>query len=47
LAINALKNLTTDTKLYTILLGWYATESSFTFTDIQNDKDENDGKFLV
>ena len=24
-----------------------ATESSFTFTDIQNDKDENDGKFLV
>ena len=50
LAINTLKNLTTNTKLYTILLGWYATESSFTlftFTDIQNDEDKNDGKFLV
>ena len=40
---NALNNLTTDPKLYTILSGWYATESLFTPT---NEEDENDGKHL-
>jgi hypothetical protein len=42
----ALKNLTIDPKLYTILSGWYATEDSFTYTNIQNDENENDGKFI-
>jgi hypothetical protein len=42
----ALKNLTIDPKLYTILSGWYATEESFTYTNIQNDENENDGKFI-
>jgi len=45
-SINALNNLTTDPKLYTILSNWYATESPSTFTNIQNDdEDESDGKF--
>jgi hypothetical protein len=42
---NALKNLTTDPKLYTILSGWYATENPFAFANIQNNEDKNDGKF--
>ena len=43
---NALNNLTSDPKLYTILSGWYATESPFIFTNIQNDEDENSSKFI-
>lgn len=39
---NALNNLTTDPKLYTILSGWYATESPFTFVN-----EEDDGKFYL
>ncbi|CAG8747090.1 10345_t:CDS:2, partial [Funneliformis caledonium] len=38
---NALNNLTSDPKLYTILSDWYATESPFILTNIQNDEDEN------
>ena len=43
---NALNNITMDPKLYTILLNWYATESSFT-NNIQNDGEvESDGKCI-
>jgi hypothetical protein len=38
---NALKNLSTDPNLYTILSGWYATESlSITNTDQNEDKND-------
>ena len=43
---NALNKLITDPKLYTILSGWYATESPFIFTNIQNNEDKSDGKFI-
>ncbi|RIA83963.1 hypothetical protein C1645_832989 [Glomus cerebriforme] len=37
---NMLNNLTINLKLYTIILGWYITESpNTTFTNIQNDED--------
>ncbi|RIA94544.1 hypothetical protein C1645_817803 [Glomus cerebriforme] len=40
---NALNNLNMDLKLYTILSGWYVTESpNTTFTNIQNDEGESD-----
>ncbi|UZO15716.1 uncharacterized protein OCT59_007132 [Rhizophagus irregularis] len=39
---NALNNLTKDPILYSILSDWYATESSFTFTSIQNNDNESD-----
>ena len=44
---NALNNLTMNPKLYTILSGWYVTESpNTTFTNIQNDEGESDGKYI-
>ncbi|CAG8756509.1 4469_t:CDS:2 [Funneliformis caledonium] len=43
---NALNNLTSDPKLYTILSGWYATKSLFILTNIQNDEDENSSKSI-
>ena len=43
---NTLNNLTSDPKLYTILLGWYATENPFILTNIQNDEDENSSKSI-
>ncbi|CAB4441432.1 unnamed protein product [Rhizophagus irregularis] len=39
---NALNNLTKDPILYSILSDWYATESPFTFTSIQNNDNESD-----
>lgn len=44
---NTLNNLATDPKLYTILSDWYATESPFIFTNIQNDDYENDGNVFI
>ena len=43
---NGLNNLTTDPKLCIILLGWYATENSSAFTNIQNVEDESNGKYI-